>query len=204
MRVISGVVALIGIAVVSTALTAQTDTLAAVSSHLKAVDTMTASFSQTDHKGRVLNGTLSMKRPGKIRFQYQEGVPILIVSDGSALVFVDYQVKQVQRWPVKNTPLGVLLDPSRDLSRYAKMAPQSDPKFVIVETKDPKHPEYGTITLAFSRNESAPAGLMLHGWISVDNQKNRTTIRLSNQRFNVPLSDKAFTWRDPRSKIPGR
>jgi outer membrane lipoprotein-sorting protein len=42
--------------------------------------TMTADFSQTDRNGKTLTGTLTLKRPGKIRFQYQKGVPQLIVA----------------------------------------------------------------------------------------------------------------------------
>jgi outer membrane lipoprotein-sorting protein len=179
-------------------------TLAAVSAHLRAVDTMTASFSQTDARGAVLSGLLSMKRPGRIRFEYQKGVPILLVGDGKALVFIDYQVKQVQRWPITNTPLGVLLDPNRDLARFAKIIPNADPKIVLVETRDPKHPEYGVITLAFYRSDSAPGGLMLQGWVALDGQNKRTIIRLGGQKFNVPISDQAFTWRDPRIKTRGR
>jgi outer membrane lipoprotein-sorting protein len=39
---------------------------------------------------------------------------------------------------------------------------------------------------------------MLQGWVALDSQNNRTTIRLSDQRFGVPVSDGAFRWRDPR------
>lgn len=183
---------------------AQTSGLATVSAHLKAVTSMRATFSQTNDKGQVLTGVLSLKRPGKIRFEYQKGVPLLLVGDGSALVFIDYQVKQVQRWPIKNTPLGVLLDPNRDLSQYGKILAHSDQKILLVETRDPKHPEYGSITLAFYRSESAPGGLMLQGWVAVDGQNRRTIIRLSGQQFNIPISDQAFKWRDPRSKSPAR
>jgi outer membrane lipoprotein-sorting protein len=73
-----------------------------------------------------------------------------------------------------------------------------------VETRDPKHPEYGVITLAFYRSESAPGGLMLQGWVAVDGQNKRTIIRLSGQQFNIAISDQAFKWRDPRSKSPAR
>jgi outer membrane lipoprotein-sorting protein len=185
---------------------AQTPTvgLASVSAHLRAVETMTASFAQTDRAGKTLNGVLTLKRPGKIRFQYEKGVPILVVSDGKALTFIDYSVKQVQRWPIANSPLGVLLDPNRDLTRYARMVNAGDPRISVVEVKDPKHPEYGTITLAFERAPSAPGGLMLVGWIALDSQNNRTSIRLSNQRFNVPVSGEAFLWSDPRSRGRGR
>ena len=181
---------------------AQSSSLANVSAHLKAVTTMTADFTQTDRAGKTVSGTLSLKRPGKIRFQYEKGVPILIVGDGKALTFIDYSVRQVQRWPIGSTPLGVLLNPDRDLSGIARLLPAANPKITLVEARDRKHPEYGVITLAFSKNDSAPAGLMLEGWVSIDSQNNRTTVRLSNQQFNSPISDKTFIWRDPRPKGP--
>ncbi len=172
--------------------------LNAVQAHLRAVATMTADFTQTDRSGKVLTGQLKLKRPGKIRFQYQAGVPILIVGDGSALIFVDYSVKQVQRWPIGNSPLGVLLDSSKDVSRFARVVPSGDPRVLLAEARDPRHPEYGVLTLAFAREASAPAGLRLQGWIALDGQNNRTTVRLANQQFNVPVGDEAFRWRDPR------
>lgn len=181
---------------------AQANGLAAVSAHLKSVTTMTANFSQTDRAGKTVTGTLSLKRPGKVRFQYQKGVPILIVGDGKALTFIDYSVRQVQRWPIGSTPLGVLLNPNRDLTGIAKILPAANPNITLVEARDRKHPEYGVLTLAFTKNDSAPAGLMLEGWVSIDSQNNRTTVRLSNQRFNAPISDKTFIWSDPRPKGP--
>lgn len=177
---------------------AQSGDMAAVQRHLQSVNTMTAAFSQTDRNGQVLTGTLTLKKPGKIRFQYQKGVPILIVGDGKALTFIDYSVRQVQRWPIGNSPLGVLLDPNKDISRFAKVVPSGDPRVVSVEGYDAKHPEYGRINLVFAREATAPAGLMLQGWAQLDAQGNRTTIRLSNQKFNQPVSDGTFRWNDPR------
>ncbi|GAA4215798.1 outer membrane lipoprotein carrier protein LolA [Sphingomonas endophytica] len=184
---------------VASPVAAQTGTdLAAVQRAIAGIDSMTAAFSQTDRNGQVLTGTLTLKKPGKIRFQYQKGVPLLIVGDGKALTFIDYSVKQVQRWPIGSSPLGVLLDPGRDISRYAKIVPSSNPAVLSVEAYDPKHPEYGRITLVFARSAAAPGGLMLQGWAALDTQGNRTTIRLSDQKFNVPVADSAFRWTDPR------
>jgi outer membrane lipoprotein-sorting protein len=175
--------------------------LSQVTTHLKAVDTMTAAFSQTDRRGRTLNGTLTMKRPGKVRFQYQKGVPLLIVGDGKALTMIDYEVKQVQRWPIGNSPLSVLLNPNQDLSRVAKVV-RNDAQTLMVQARDPKKPEFGTITIGFARVASAPSGLMLQGWTMLDSQNNRTTVKLSNQRFNVAVADSAFRWTDPRRRGP--
>lgn len=182
---------------------AQQGTLAQVQQHLRATQTMTAAFTQTDRSGKTLNGTMTLKKPGKIRFQYEKGVPLLIVADGSALWFIDYSVRQVQRWPVKDSPLGILMNPDRDAARYAKVIPTANPDVISVEARDPKRPEYGRITMVFARNAAAPGGLMLQGWVALDAQNNRTTVRLSNQRFNAPVSDGAFRWNDPR-KTGGR
>lgn len=177
-----------------------TGDLAMVQNHLRAVDSLTADFSQTDRNGKTLDGTLTLKKPGKIRFQYEKGVPILIVGDGQALWFVDYSVRQKQRWPIGNSPLGVLLDPNKDITRFAKVVNGADPRVISVEANDPRHPEYGRITLVFARNASAPGGLMMQGWVALDAQNNRTTIRLSNQTFNAPVADRVFRWTDPTQR----
>jgi outer membrane lipoprotein-sorting protein len=176
--------------------------LASVSAHLQAVNTMTANFSQTDRRGQVLSGNLTLKRPGKVRFQYQKGVPMLIVADGKRLNMIDYEVKRVESWPVGNSPLAVLLDSSKDLARVAKVLPNNDERVVMVEARDPKRPEYGKITLVFAKVPGAPAGLSLQGWSVLDAQNNRTTVKLSNQKFNVAVADTAFRWTDPRRSGP--
>jgi outer membrane lipoprotein-sorting protein len=173
--------------------------LAQVQAHLKAVNTMTANFSQTDRRGQTIGGTFTLKRPGKIRFQYQRGVPMLIVADGRRLYMIDYETKDVRNWAIGNSPLGVLLDPNPNLARIAKIV-RNDRHTLLVQAKDPKRPEYGTVTLGFAKVASAPSGLLLQGWTVIDAQNNRTTVKLSNQRFNVAVADSAFAWNDPRPK----
>jgi outer membrane lipoprotein-sorting protein len=177
---------------------AQPGLLAEAVSALRAVSTLKADFTQTDRNGQRLSGVLTLKRPGKIRFQYQQGVPILLVSDGRALTFIDYQVRQVQRWPIGNSPLGALLDPNRDVSRFGHLQPTADPNVVSVEVRDRGHPEYGVITLIFVRKASAPGGLELASWVQLDSQNKRTTIRLTNHQYGVAVSDNDFRWNDPR------
>lgn len=169
---------------------------------LRAVVTMRADFTQTDRNGQRVAGVLTLKRPGKIRFQYQDSVPLLIVSDGRALTMVDYQVKQVQRWPIRNSPLGALLDPNRDIARYGTLQPTGNPDVVSVEVRDSAHPEFGVMTLVFVRKASAPGGLELASWVALDSKNNRTTIRLSNHAYGVAVPEATFRFVDPR--IPTR
>jgi len=179
---------------------ALTGDLLRVQQHLSAMSSLTSDFSQTDRNDQVQSGRLTLKQPGRIRFQYAPGIPLLIVADGSSLTMIDYEVRQVQRWPIGNSPLGALLDPSRDLSKFGKVVPTGDPTILSVQARDPKRPEYGTITLIFRRNAASPAGLQLYGWVALDSQNNRTAVRLTNQVYGAPIADSAFRWTDPRPR----
>ena len=179
-------------------------TLAELTRHLQATDTMTATFTQTAANGGATRGKLYLERPGKIRFQYEKGVPLLVVANGRSLDVVDYEVDQVQKYPIGETPLSVLLDPNAELSKFARVKRSTD-RALVVEARDPKHPEYGIITLFFERSGAAPGDLLLQGWNVVDAQGNTTRVALSNVRFNVDMPKNAFRYRDPRSRSrPGR
>ena len=165
---------------------------------LRAISTMRADFVQADPRGNRVKGVLTLKRPGRIRFQYEKNVPMLIVSDGSALTFIDYQVRQVQRWPIKNSPLGALLDPNRDVMQYGKLVPSGSANVVSIEVRDKKHPEYGVITMVFIRKAGAPGGLELSSWATLDAQNTRTIVTLSNQQYGMAVADNVFRYNDPR------
>jgi outer membrane lipoprotein-sorting protein len=87
------------------------------------------------------------------------------------------------------------------MSRIAKVV-RNDRQTLLVQARDPKRPEFGTITMGFAKIASAPNGLMLQGWTMIDAQNNRTTVKLSGQRFNVAVADSAFRWTDPRKAGP--
>ena len=186
------------VATAPTTAQSSSERLARVVAHMKSVGTMSADFTQTDRNGQTLTGKLLLKRPGQVRFEYQKGVPLLIVADGRALTMVDYEVKQVQRWPIRNSPLAALLDPGQDLARFGKVVSSSTDDVISVEVRDAKRPEFGTITLIFVSKPGAPGGLTLNGWVALDSKNNRTSLRLRNISYNGTIAKNAFTWKDPR------
>ncbi len=175
-----------------------------VQQHLSAMGSMTADFTQTDRRGQVQSGRLTLRQPGHIRFQYAPGNPLLIVADGRSLTLIDYEVRQVQRWPIRNSPLSVLIDPQANLVRYGRLNDTGNPATLSVEVRDPSRPEYGMITMIFERDAASPAGLRLYGWVALDAQRQRTTIRLTNVQYGVAVADSMFRWRDPRTATRGR
>ena len=192
--------ALVPVAVIAVAAPASAATsadLGLVKSHISAVQTMSANFTQSDARGRSAAGKLQLKRPGRVRFEYRSG-DLLLVANGKTLTYIDYQVGQKSSWPLSRTPLGVLLSGSPDLKGRAQIVPNKDSRLIVVRARDP--PQYGSILLVFIRKPSGPGGLQLHGWTAIDAQNKRTTVRLSNVRYNVALPDSAFTYAEPKKR----
>ncbi len=178
---------------------AQTGDIAKVETHLAQVQSMTANFRQTDQKGRSSAGTLQLKRPGRIRFEYSGG-DLLLIGTGGKLWFLDYTVGQSNNWTLSKTPLGILLAANPDIRRIAQIMPQDDPRILLVRARDARRPEFGTLILAFVRSPGAPGGLMLEGWTAIDAQNKRTTIKLDSQRYNVGVPDSAFNFEMPKKR----
>ncbi len=177
-----------------------TSDLRAVESHLAQTRSLVSTFTQTDGKGRQLSGTLSLKRPGRIRFEYGRDANMLLVGNGKTLSFIDYEVGQKSSWPVAKSPLAVLLSATPDLGRIARVVPSNDPRIVVVRARDARRPEFGTLVLAFTRSPASPAGLMLEGWTAIDAQNKTTRVRLDGQRYNVAVAESAFTYAEPKRK----
>jgi outer membrane lipoprotein-sorting protein len=172
---------------------------------LREISTMQADFNQTDRMGNTIRGVMTLKRPGKIRFDYGKDADFLVISNGKSLYMIDYEVNQVERWPIGNSPLGALFDPQKDVKRFGKMVPTGNPDVLSVEVRDPKKPEFGMINMIFVRNAAAPGGFQLTHWVALDAQNNRTRVALSNQRYGVSVADSTFTFKDPRrsTRRPG-
>ena len=167
---------------------------------LAATGSMTATFVQTNGKGQQLSGKLVLKRPGKARFDYGAGANMLMVADGASLYFIDYDVGQKNRWPIAKSPLAPLLSSNPDLGRIAHSMPTQDPRVVLVRLRDARRPEFGTMIMAFVKTPGAPGGLQLEGWTAIDAQNKKTTIKLDQQRYNVPVADAAFTFAEPQKR----
>ncbi len=174
-------------------------TLRKIEKSLNAVRSLKADFVQRAPDGSVAEGILYLERPGKLRFDFGDDAPFLVVSNGSLLTFVDYDVKQVSRWPIKKTPLGILVDEEikfdgsievPDIIRFAGL--------IKVPVIDPKRQEYGYIILIFEEST-----MELRAWEVVDAQGYTTRVALLNPEYNVEIDGKNFKFKDPRPKRHG-
>src|SRR5579864_6742100 len=88
-----------------------TDTadLQRASTYLNGLQSIEGNFVQLSADGRSARGTLYLKKPGRIRFEYDKPNPTLIVADGTTVAVENSQLRTTDRYPVGNTPLRLLL-----------------------------------------------------------------------------------------------
>ena len=125
---------------------------------------------------------------------------MLLVANGQTLNFIDYDVGQKSSWPIAKSPLAVLLSPNPDLGRIARIVPSESPSVIVVRARDARRPGVRHAGPGLLEGSGAPGGLRLEGWTAIDAQNKKTTVRLSNQRYNVAVPDSAFTFAEPKRK----
>ncbi|MBO6730186.1 MAG: outer membrane lipoprotein carrier protein LolA, partial [Maricaulis sp.] len=63
--------------------------LAGINAYLNSIDTMRARFLQISPNGAPIQGLLSMDRPGRLRFEYDDPSPITVIADGTTVAIED-------------------------------------------------------------------------------------------------------------------
>ena len=176
-------------------------TLGAVERFLNGIRTLAADFVQTAPDGALAHGRFYLERPGKVRFEYLDGTPVLIVGDGTILNFIDYEVGQLTRWPIAETPLALLLAGDVKFGKNVELSsvgPGALAGLTAVTAFDPARPDQGTLTMIFSGNDAS--GLTLLAWEVIDAQGALTKIAIEDYKLNAPLEKSLWTFDDPRGE----
>ena len=174
---------------VSAALTPEdTADLKRIESYLGGIKTLQALFQQTNPDGSTAEGELYLSRPGKLRFEYQPPVQMLIISDGNFVAVNDLELKNVQFFPVESTPVWFLLREAIKLSGDVTVTRfERGPKSLRVTCVQTKDANSGAITLVFQDDP-----LVLKQWIVLDPQHRLTTVALIDPRQGVELKPEMF------------
>jgi len=166
--------------------------IARVEAYLNTLKTMQARFLQIDAGGGVALGDVYMRRPGRMRFEYEPPAQLLVVADGTWLVFRDEEIKETTRLPLFSTPVSVLLKDNIQLSGDVTVTKvENDAQALRLTIVDTENPDEGNITLVFSDKP-----MQLRQWLVTDAQGNVTSISLSNMQKNVKLPGALFTFFD--------
>ncbi len=162
--------------------------------YLQGLKSAQARFSQTDPRGAVTGGTFYLQRPGKARFAYDAPTDLTVVADGINVNVYDAKLKTFDQYPVKQTPLTMLLGTNVKFDQAVVVTGVERTKDgFTVAIKDAKKQADGRLDLNFSTGPMA-----LTGWTVLDAQGLKTMVRLSGLKTGVPLDGGLFVLRDPR------
>ncbi len=182
---------LVGAFTVAMALPAAAErlSLGELSSYLNALKTATGAFTQINDDGTISTGRILIKRPGRVRFEYDPPDQTLVVANGDTVGIVDPKSNQrTQAYPLHRTPLSIILARNVDLTRARMVTGHtSDGTTTTVRAQDPAHPEYGNIELVFTGSP-----VELRQWVINDNAGSRTTVVLGDLTQGMRLKNESF------------
>ncbi len=190
MRIIPTAVLTIGLAVL-TPLAALADKLPLgdISAYLNKLQTAQGEFTQINDDGSISTGTIFIKRPGRVRFEYNPPDSGLVVAGANSVVIFDKKSNQpAETYPLDRTPLSIILARQVDLGRAKMVTGHAyDGTATTVTAQDPAHPEYGNIQLKFTANP-----VELRQWIINDGNGSQTTVVLGDLKTGVNIANSMF------------
>ncbi len=159
-----------------------------VSAYLNDLTTLKGSFVQLSSNGGMATGTFYMRKPGRIRFEYDPPVQVLFVSNGTFVSVEDKELETVNSYPLSATPLKLLLDDRINLAEDTTVTDldrEEGRLFVTAEEEDGL--AQGRLTMIFSEPD-----LELRQWVIMDAQGIETTIALRDVVHGVSLDPALF------------
>lgn len=170
--------------------------LGEISTYLNQLQSATAGFTQINGDGSIQTGTMYIKRPGRIRFEYAGDRSMMIAGGGQVAVFDARSNTGPERYPLNQTPLNIILERNVNLGRAGMVTGHtSDDTTTTVTAQDPAHPDYGSIQMVFTADP-----VELRQWIVTDNAGQKTTVVLNDLRPGAEISDAKFNIRSEMSQ----
>jgi outer membrane lipoprotein carrier protein len=148
-------------------------------------------------------GTVLVKKPGKMRWDYTAPEKKQFVSDGSRIYFYIPADKQVIVSAVP--PNAEAATPALFLAGKGRLTTEFTPTLIDLPAGLPagsralklvpksKQPDYDWLVLAVD-----PATLAIRGLVTIDAQGGTSTFAFTNLKQNVGLADTQFTFKIPR------
>ncbi len=172
---------------------ANAQSAAEIEQYVNSIRTLQARFVQNNPNGSVVQGTLYVRRPGRMRFQYDPPSQLKVVADGRQVTLWDPQTRDFGQWPIGWTAASFLVSEpfklSGDLTVQSMQRVNGLLQVTVVQTKKPTE---GTVIVRLSENP-----MQLRGWSIIDNRGKRVDVALTNVQTGLQLADSLFKYDGP-------
>lgn len=170
----------------------RTKILKDASTALAGVKSARGKFEQNSPDGSYSTGQFAISRPGKVRFDYDDPVPLVLVSNGTTVAIQDSELETTDRVPLSSTPLSLLLSDKLDFESQAEVIDvRRISGMTNITVRDKSGETDGTLTLILSGTDNS-----LAGWRTVDGSGGRTSVLLSGVETGAKLNPRLFILRD--------
>jgi len=162
-----------------------------ISNYFNRLETMEGRFVQQNPDGTRSTGKLYIRRPGRARFEYDPPDEALVMAGGGQLAIFDGKSnrRRPEQYPLRETPLNVILERTVDLARSGIVVGHSGTlEATTVVARDPDRPEIGRIALIFAENP-----LRLTGWVTEDGSGAVTQVEISELRTGHNIPSRLFS-----------
>ena len=185
------------LSIFATNASAQTaENIKSIENYLNNISSMEANFIQMSSNGGTAEGTLSIKKPNKIRMVYDDPTNVLIVGDGDFIVYNDTELDQVTHIDYDDIPASLLLTKNVKIDgKNIKVTDfYQDSGSTTIALDYVSKGDIGPITLVFSNNP-----MELKQWKIVDPQSVEVSVSLYDIKKDVEIKDDVFKFKKKKS-----
>ncbi|MEM7709773.1 MAG: outer membrane lipoprotein carrier protein LolA [Pseudomonadota bacterium] len=160
-----------------------------ISAYLNSFRTAQADFTQVNADGSISTGELSLRRPGRARFDYDAPNDGLVLAGGGQVAVFDAKSNTApEQYPLGQTPLSLILADRVDLGRSGMVVGHGgDATQTAITLQDPERPSAGNIQLVFT-----PSPVTLRQWVITDEGGSQTTVVLGDMSTDVNMAASTF------------
>lgn len=167
---------------------AQADSITEAENWFNNLTTYQAKFTQVSSDGSHATGVFSMRRPYRSRFEYDDPVPLVLITSKTWLHVDEEDRREVTSYPLSETPLGLLLDDPvrlRSPDFTTSSGVQDGILFIAIEQEDGE--AAGKIVMEFTQDP-----IELRRWVITDANGITTSVFLTDPIKGKKLANKLF------------
>ena len=163
--------------------------LVELSNYFNTFDTFQADFHQFSDDGSVATGVILIKKPGRLRIDYERPEDLLILGSGGQLAIFDPKGDpEPTSFPLNFTPFSIMLKNQINLVGSSNILSHDyNQGETSLSLYDPEYPERGYIKLIFSGERP-----ILDRWLIQDESGNITLMNIERYEENITLGEMQF------------
>lgn len=163
--------------------------LSEISAYLNKLVKAKGAFTQINPDGSLGKGTFFLRRPGRMRFEYEGRDSALVVAgQGNLAIFDRKSNAGPQQYPLRRTPLHIILKENVELGQSGMVTAHTfDGTSTSITAQDPEYPDMGNVKLVFTDQPTE-----LRQWVVTDQSGSKTTVILGKLDNNVEVPARLF------------